>query len=116
MGLSGMDRELLKIQLAQAISKGGFDYLKLQNEGDSFSCQIEGDLFSTLGVLGQVMCTFHQSTGIPIHVLCTYLELCCEIVQEVKKDQNDKQEQEQEQEDMFSQFMNILSSYNEEDK
>lgn len=110
MGLTEQQKCLLKRQLAHTITEGSFEKLIMEQDGDGYRCEVEGDLFAIIGALAEFLNDISGETHIPLHVLATYLMLSTEIVEETKC----LIEQENSQEQGFAQFMDILTGMNKE--
>ena len=113
MAFTEDEKKFLKQELCKRIASGHMDRLCIEPDGETFRCDVEGDLFAIIGALAHVLCEFGQHTNIPTHVLATYIGWACEMVQEVNMFMEQQKEDEQEQ---FTTFMNILTSGEEEEQ
>lgn len=112
---SDIQRDMLKMALAQRVSRScGFNQLCIQNNGDNFECHVDGEFFAILGALAQLLKDLSNKSEIPCHIVCDYLGLLMEIVNEIEKGKQGECQQQNNAD--FSEFMSILTGENKEDK
>ncbi len=107
MRLTPSQKQDLKEHLANKINQSEFNKIIIQNQGDGYSAEIQGDLFAIVGVLGHLIYDMSKESEIPVQVLGTYIALAGEMVEEISMCMED--EDNDRQNEQFTKFMDILT-------